>query len=176
MASDPAINIIENTTPISTPHLKNITSLDWSKNGRWLITSSEDMVVVWEASCLSTPTSNRDSTSPFRKVCQIPAHSYKISICTFLEPQLSLSDSNSIDQGPPFVIIGEYQCMHIWKINGISGSIISPMRMTSIPNCHVGVISCIDTCSDESFDNPTLLVASSSGGVENNLNLWKFTT
>lgn len=168
------IELQESIIPISTPHVKNITNLDWSKDGRWLVTSSEDMAVVWDAHTMSISGSGREGAPSFFEVCKIPLHSCKISYCTFLEPQTPLSSEDKPSQnGPPLVIFGEYQALHIWKISKSTGNTAAPVRVTSIPNCQNGVVSCIDTCYDESFDNPTLLVASSSGGVKNNLKLWK---
>ena len=154
--------------------MKNITNLDWSKDGQWLITSSEDMAIIWDVRSLSKTPSGRDAESPFSEFCKIPAHSCKISICTFLEPHLSFSDTSADE--PPLVIFGEYQALHIWKITKSTGSTVTPVRVTSIPNCQSGVVSCIDNCFDESLENPTLLVASSSGGVKNNLKLWKYSS
>jgi WD40 repeat protein len=169
---DPAIELQETVIPLVTPHVKNITNLDWSKDGRWLVTSSEDMAIVWDVGSVSNPLVSRDGESPFVEFCKIPAHSCKISFCTFLEPQKSFSETLSDE--PPLVIFGEYQALHVWKITKPTGSTVSPVRVTSIPNCQNGVVSCIDNCFDESFDSPTSLVVSSSGGVKNNLKIWKF--
>ena len=172
---EPEITLQENIIPMSTPHSKNITNLDWSKDGHWLVTSSEDMAVVWDAQALSRSISGNVESFPLVEVCQIPAQSCKISFCTFLEPQNpSGNDVNPNLEELPFLIFGEYQSMHIWKIFKSSGNSIPPHRIASIPNCLNGVVSCIDTCYDESFETPTLLVASSSGGVKNNLKIWKF--
>ena len=174
-----SITLKEKVKSVNTPHNKNISNLNWSKDGRWLITSSEDMVAVWDASActsqFSSSTSSSSTRDPFKLVSQIPSQNGKISSCAFLESGSENIALSAATSEPPHIIFGEYQAMHIWRIS-ISSSPFSssaPTRLCSMTSCQEGVVSCIDVCSNLESRSHGILLASASGGSVNNLRLWK---
>jgi WD40 repeat protein len=172
---------------VQTRHEKNISSLDWSQDGKWLLSSSEDKVCLWDTSTLLGSPSSKD---PFRLVTSIPAQTGKISSCTFLEffentlPSSPLPSSSSQQQQqqkdlPPRVLVGEYQSMHIWEVRNPNLSSGKPTKVSSFLSCQDGVVTCLDalvvpnSVSAESTGPFSWMLVSASGSAENNLKLWR---
>lgn len=138
----------DRTINLTNVHRKNIISIDWSVDGLWMMTTSEDLVCIWTYSFVQ-------GQSEIKCVSQIPSQGGKISSSLFL-PRM----------GAPLVAFGEYQNVYLWEVP------ISP-SFAHVPyfnvSAHKGVVASI--CSGMSARG-VFLVVTSSGDRENNLKIW----
>lgn len=134
----------------STPHVKNIFSVDWSNDGSWLITASEDLVCLWENG-VGLPDGG------CQLVHQLPMQTGKIASCIFLQDTaragLPMMPTGAFDtptsptslQGsgrPPRVALGEYDRMYIWDPEG--GSVVpGGGGLAMVPALQAGNVGCL---------------------------------
>jgi len=155
---------------ISTPHSKNISCIDWSEDGRWLISSSDDLICLWDIGVgTASMTMGGSIKGP---VAQLPAQTAKISSCSFLPTSSSLSSSSTSSSIPNLssqssssptpgsitaatnesskllrIIFGEYECMYVWELiagsttNYTSLSNVMTNRIMPYTSCQSGVVS-----------------------------------
>ncbi|KAI8332691.1 hypothetical protein BC941DRAFT_436347 [Chlamydoabsidia padenii] len=140
---------------INVEHSKNICSLDWSMDGSYLVTSSENEVMVYE-------------TGHWKLINKHTATD-KISACAFM-PSTTIDNSGEATQGQGggatgarklCVVYGCYQFIYVWQCN-VPGS--QPQRMGK----QYGMVAGL-TCA---HTNGQYIVASASHHKEDNLMLW----
>lgn len=180
-----------------TPHTKNIFAVDWSSDGSWLLTASEELVCLWEVG------SNLPDGG-CQVVYQMPAQGSKISSCIMLQdtaraglPSMSASTSPETPTSPtnlrgssrpPRVLIGEYDRMSVW--DPVMGSASHAVVM--VPALQSGNITCLaavgawngavkadavilDEHPELLHQEPRdLMVASGSSTREDNVRIWNF--
>lgn len=131
------------TRTINTTHNRNITSIDWSPDGTFLVASSDDMVSVYE-------------TQHWKQIA-FQAAQNKIYGCTFVQTRDKASN------GRLSVAYGEYETICLWQFTA-SGS--SPKHVSSAQSgMVVGFASVLRP------DGQTL-VASASHSKTKNLMIW----
>ncbi|KAL1923732.1 uncharacterized protein VTP21DRAFT_8712 [Calcarisporiella thermophila] len=147
----------ENTTTriISAPHLKNITSIDWSADGTYLVTSSDDIICVWE-------------TTHYKIVNQYQPQTGKISSCAFLGGGAS---------GSPRVAFGDYEVIYVWNFEGAGqtgGKMAGSQEGTDpipVPQAQTGVVAAL-ACSSSGDESGRHFLASGSMAKSNNTKIW----
>ncbi|KAK9727775.1 hypothetical protein K7432_001594 [Basidiobolus ranarum] len=142
------------TRTFSTQHNKNIFIVDWSPNGSFLLTASEDLICIWD-------------TVTFKVIYTQQPQTGKISSCCFLANDTPNSDSKTMR-----VAIGEYEIIYIWAFAGGDGE----AKLKAIPGAQNGVVSCLASgCTNDvpTNDNSSrTLLASASGSKDGNLKTW----
>ncbi|KXS11331.1 hypothetical protein M427DRAFT_147845 [Gonapodya prolifera JEL478] len=181
----------------STPHAKNIMSLDWSSDGQWLTTASDDILCLWEV--------GQSVIDGCKLVAQQPISNGKVSSCAFLQEQAPLLPGSSDASSPPRIVFGEFEKLYVWDPStgmasssgspygkfGGSGGGLSVSALTSQEKDLTSAISglaCVGTWLIEERDQGegdtaeeqssaggrrTLVLASASSGKESNLKLWE---
>ncbi|TPX49020.1 hypothetical protein SeLEV6574_g01703 [Synchytrium endobioticum] len=151
---------------LPTAHVKNIFCLDWSVDGQWLVTASENLVVLWEVS------STGSGSIVLKDVAKVAAQSGTITCCIFLQPpartarntclpvsqQTRGSKTSLAGTRPPRVVFGEYQQIHIWDpAHGKDGNggVGTPSYSYSYGS----------SCSFPSLPSPSALGASVGGHI-----------
>jgi WD40 repeat protein len=132
------------TRTINTTHKRNISSIDWSPDGAYLVASSEELVSVYE-------------TQHWKQIA-IHATQTKISGCAFV-----LTRDKSNNTGRLAVAYGEYETICLWQFTSPSSS---PKAVRSAQSGTVAGIASI--CRP---DGQTL-VASASRSKAKNLMIW----
>jgi WD40 repeat protein len=132
------------TRTINTTHKRNISSIDWSPDGAYLVASSEEMVSVYE-------------TQHWKQVAIHPTQT-KISGCAFILTR----DKNANTAGLA-VAYGEYEAICLWQFTSRSNS---PKAIRSAQSGTVAGIASI--CRP---DGQTL-IASASHSKAKNLMIW----
>ncbi|OUM68055.1 hypothetical protein PIROE2DRAFT_58343 [Piromyces sp. E2] len=89
-----------------TDHKKYISTLEWSNNGDYLITASEDMIYVW----------NIDTTNEFQVIYSIPSDNEKITSCIFL-PDPFIQSLNPLTSSLKRICIvySAYDNIYVWE-------------------------------------------------------------
>ncbi|KAK9762294.1 hypothetical protein K7432_012117 [Basidiobolus ranarum] len=146
------------TRTFATQHSKNIFTVDWSLDGSFLLTASEDLICVWDATTFKVIYTQQPQTG-------------KISSCCFLANNNPTSNSKTLR-----VAIGEYEVIYIWAFAGGDGE----AKLKAMPGAQNGVVSCLASgyISDTSTNNksPILLLTSASGSKDENLKTWIVST
>jgi WD40 repeat protein len=133
------------TRTINTTHSRNISSIDWSPDGAFLVASSDDMVTVYE-------------TQHWKKIASQSAQT-KISGCAFVQTR----DKSGGNNGQLNVAYGEYETICLWQFHP-SGN--SPKHVQSAQSgMVVGIASVLRP------DGQTLM-ASASHSKNKNLMIW----
>lgn len=131
------------TRTINTTHSRNISSIDWSPDGAFLVASSDDMVTVYE-------------TQHWKKISSQAAQT-KISGCSFVQTR------DKAGSGQLLVAYGEYEAFCLWQFNP-SGN--PPKHVQSAQSgTVVGIASVLQP------DGQTLM-ASASHSKTKNLMIW----
>jgi len=165
----------------STDHKKYISTLEWSDDGRHLLTASEDMIFVW----------NIDSNNEFQMIYSIPSEDEKITSCIFLpSTYVSLNSLNSSSNlvGNLRIAYSTYDNIYVWESDNNGKSMYSHYSSSntgkiSIYNkAHTGTICSLTSCirlkpsvkniANTTNDDFEIILASSSSTKENNLKLW----
>lgn len=138
-------NNMDGIKTIQTNDSKNITSLDWSSDGNFLVTCSEGLIAVYD-------------TVHWKMV---NSHSLqdKTASCAFVNHESSTDKLQ--------VIFGEYEAIYIWQCS-VPGA--QPKRTGSQP----GLVAAL-ACSTNTFtmDGTTTMIASAShNSKDKNLMLW----
>lgn len=129
-----------------TLHKRHIHTIDWSLDGKFLLTASEDCVVVWD-SC------------NFVQFRSLPNQSGKITSATFVSKQNS---------SPEFVVFGQYESLFVWNFSCSK----TPIKPLVVPQAHLGGnISCLASGTDP---DGKVLLSSGCACKEQNLKLWTF--
>lgn len=142
----------------TTPHTKNISSLDWSADGSYLVTGSDDVVCVWDALTL-------------KALHTTPTQGNKISCCAFLShcdgdgatglgAQRAATDKimNRLK-----VVFGEYENLYVWNFSGAGSGLAGGLgagtggsnnggdnKPVAISSAQSGQISCLAIAPDPS--------------------------
>ncbi|KAF9402120.1 hypothetical protein BGZ94_005006 [Podila epigama] len=163
--------------PINTTHSKYISTLDWSSQGNFLVTASDDQVCVWD-------TTQGSNCSQWRVAAS--QQSQKISSCAFLK-SIQANGSSSADgtinnnsnrngssdgrTTTTRLVYGDYEKIWVWTFN--AGGYASSVPIAD-PQAHPGAAVTALACSVTSVDSENALVlASASAGKDGNLKLWR---
>ncbi|KAF9973085.1 hypothetical protein BGZ73_003704 [Actinomortierella ambigua] len=168
--------------PITTTHSKNISTLDWSSQGNFLVTASVDQVCVWDTTHWKVVAS---------QTCQ------KTTSCAFLKSiSSSPSSAGAGSQAYPHhhphgprngrLIYGDYETIWIWNFLAAGYPDNAPVAVPRVhPGAAVTSLACALTdfgsgsggasggSNDGSGGELGLVLASTSAGKEGNLKLWK---
>ncbi|KAL0095992.1 hypothetical protein J3Q64DRAFT_1705674 [Phycomyces blakesleeanus] len=128
---------------ISSDHTKNISCLDWSDDGAFLVTSSDTLICVYE-------------TAHWKPIAMHTPHS-KIWSCAFVT-SAGAGTNNSGDKLR--IMFGEYEAIYVWQ--GIQNS--QPKKAGAPPGTIMGI-----ACSRSGGQT---VVATASSQREKNLMLW----
>ncbi|OZJ03101.1 hypothetical protein BZG36_03367 [Bifiguratus adelaidae] len=90
------VSEIPSTKTLPTSHNKYISSIDWSLDGSYLVTQSEDLICVWE-------------TTHWRLIAT-QSSSSKIASCSFIAGSV------------PRIAYGEYQNINVWQFGSMGGA------------------------------------------------------
>ena len=137
-------NSMDGIKTIQTSDSKNITSLDWSPDGNFLVTCSEGLIAVYD-------------TVHWK---MINSHSVqgKTSNCAFVNHESNCSTDKLQ------VIFGEYQAIYIWQCS-VPGA--HPKQTGSQP----GLVAAL-ACSAFTMDGTTMIASASHDTKDKNLMLW----
>ncbi|KAI9024221.1 WD40-repeat-containing domain protein [Hyaloraphidium curvatum] len=178
----------------STPHAKNINSVDWSNDGSYLVTASEDVVCVWEVGTAGMPDSG--CTVAF----QIPLSTGKIASCVILqdaaraglpstaadEPATPSSPTRARSR-PPRIAFGDYDRFYIWNPPSAGSSAASQAVVPSVQSGNIGCLASVGAWDGTVKADPVtvdenphllhqeprdILLAAGSSAREDNLKLW----
>lgn len=140
-------NNMDGIKTIQTSDSKNITSLDWSSDGNFLVTCSEGLIAVYD-------------TVHWKMV---NSHSLqgKTASCAFVNHE----SNGSTDKLQ--VIFGEYEAIYIWQCS-VPGA--QPKRTGSQPGL-VAALAC-STTSTFPMDGTTMVASASHNTKDKNLMLW----
>ncbi|RKP25556.1 WD40-repeat-containing domain protein [Syncephalis pseudoplumigaleata] len=163
---------------LSTPHQKHIGQLDWSPDGIYLVTASEDAVCVWDA-------------VTFKPLHVQPAQTGKIASCCFVAEPI-------VDGGGTItsrIAFGEYESIYLWRFHDAmlttadSQSSTSmaggqddgarrrrphtpALALTTVPSGMVNCLAPLITLADDGSGTFAVCLASGSGHRDANLKLW----
>ncbi|KAI9595689.1 hypothetical protein BDF19DRAFT_61857 [Syncephalis fuscata] len=174
-------------------HQKNIGQLDWSPDGIYLVTASEDAVCVWDAATL-------------KPLHTQPAQTGKIASCCFVSDPIMNNNNNRSSNGPvPIpstsrIAFGEYESIYLWRFrdtltssaqhsstastNGVymnGGGQASDMKdsrdtpaltLTTVQSGMVNCLAPLITLSEDGSGTLSICLASGSGHRDSNLKLW----
>jgi WD40 repeat protein len=139
----------------STHHTRNIHSIDWSKDGKYLCTASEDAVIVWE-------------TTAFQQVHTTGSQISNIRFASFICAAGPVSD---------WIAIGQYESMLLWrftnspKVSSTSCQSVGGQTIVAVHNAHMGGnVICIASMRDPETGKAYLV--SCGACKEDNLKLW----
>lgn len=145
-----SLSSLELLRELPTSHSKIIHTIEWSPDGAYLLTASEDSISVWD-------------TLNF-KVMYHQAHTTgKISSCTFLPPSsasshslisptspLSAASDKNAANATTMLVYGDYENMFVWQFAGSSGNNLiggTGNKPVPISGAHQGgYVSCITAC------------------------------
>lgn len=151
---------------MSTTHNTRINTLDWSDNGNFLVTASEDQICVWD--------SNNASRWHVLKAQQ----TQKVNSCAFIKASPTSSSSTAMTTSSSKtnatttrLVYGEYEKIWIWTFNG--GGYIGSTPVAD-SRAHPGAaVSALASSLVQLGETPTVMLASASAGRDGNLKLWK---
>ncbi|KAJ3342473.1 hypothetical protein HDU93_002232 [Gonapodya sp. JEL0774] len=108
----------------STPHAKNIMCLDWSSDGQWLTTVSDDIICLWEV--------GQSVPDGCKLAAQQQISNGKVSSCAFLQEQHAMSSSApqrvasplrpGLSVVPPRIVFGEFEKLYVWDPSPVMAS------------------------------------------------------
>lgn len=130
----------------NTSHTKSIFAIDWSSDGVYLVSVSEDSFCLWE-------------TAHWRPLHSVPAQS-KLTSCAILGSPVGSSDKNLR------IALGEYEVINVWQYGtGAVGNFITV-------KAHDKAVTTALACGVRN-DGLGPFLASGSGSKDNNLKIWR---
>ena len=158
-----------------TDHKKYISTLEWSNDGNYLITASEDMIYVW----------NIDLNNEFQVIYSIPSDNGKITSCIFL-PEPFIPSINPLKR--ICIVYSDYDNIYIWESEKNGNNLYSQYspavgKINSYNKAHTGTICSLSSCirlkptvktitENTTIGDFEIILASSSSTKDNNLKLW----
>ncbi|RUP43969.1 hypothetical protein BC936DRAFT_150129 [Jimgerdemannia flammicorona] len=124
---------------------RDISSIDWSGDGLYLVAASEDTICVWE-------------TSHWKMITQHNTQN-KLTSCVFLSSATAPSGSSDKSMRIAF---GEYEAISVWQFLGGN-----PTRVSA----PMGTVTAL-ACGTRSDGSGKLFLASTSSSKDNNLKIW----
>ncbi|KAG5463644.1 MAG: WD40-repeat-containing domain protein [Olpidium bornovanus] len=150
---------------VSTPHQKNIHSVEWSTDGANVVTASDDKVCVWRA----MPRSSPSGTTP-PSYSSAVAGQWATLVSSFDSPDkvgsvTFVGEASGLDSR---IIFGGYQTVYDWR----------DVRRdeAGLSNCHEGVITGMDSARVHGSGpggEPSIVVASVASAAPGNVKIWK---
>ncbi|KAF8956916.1 hypothetical protein BGZ46_002287 [Entomortierella lignicola] len=146
---------------IGTKHNKQITTLDWTSQGDYIVTASDELICVWDTT----------NTTQWRLVRYHA--SQKISSCAFLKTRSTTINVESMSTTQ--LVYGDYENIWIWTFNPgkdkQNGFVANPQVYAK---AHPGATVTALACATMSLEEETAIVlASASSSKDGNLKLWQ---
>jgi hypothetical protein len=145
---------------VPTKHEKRIIQIDWSPDGAYLATASEDMVCVWDAATL--------------KILQTQSlQTDKIASCCFIPDPTSATPSSS------HIVFGAYESVYIRRFRNSTTHVSSsnvqerPIAVASIQNGTICALAATLASADDNTSRQVIRLASGSSHKDANLNIWQ---